>query len=74
MIDVVDCDADYSANLELEEIMLEQEFVTSWSAFHEEIRGSFLTESDRAKERNFCPHPPIQVNSTHPLNRLYFER
>jgi len=33
------CDADYSANLAVEEIMLEQEFVTSWSASHEEIRG-----------------------------------
>jgi hypothetical protein len=38
-MDAVDCDADYSANLASEEIMLEQELVTSWSASHEEIRG-----------------------------------
>jgi hypothetical protein len=39
LIDAVDFYADFSANLELEEFMLEQEFVTIWSASHEEIRG-----------------------------------
>jgi len=38
-MDAVDCDADYSASLASEEIMLKQEWVTSWSASHEEIRG-----------------------------------
>jgi hypothetical protein len=39
MDSVVDCDADYSANLAREEIMIDQELVMSWSASHEEIPG-----------------------------------
>jgi hypothetical protein len=38
-MDAVDCDADYSASLAWEEIMLEQASVTGWSASHGEIRG-----------------------------------